>query len=117
MPASPYDVLGVSLDAEPEVVDAAYRALMKKYHPDRGRGQPAEGRERAQAINAAYDEIKGGITPPAPSEAMTVPGAAPADLGAYIVAPPPVPAGRNLAIATGITVVLLALATAIANGR
>ncbi|MFD1789703.1 DnaJ family molecular chaperone [Sphingomonas floccifaciens] len=60
-----FEILGLQPDAEPEVVDAAYRALMKKYHPDRAGGVEAE---RAQAINAAYSAIKGDravITPPA----------------------------------------------------
>jgi uncharacterized Zn finger protein (UPF0148 family) len=31
---NPYDILQVSEDAEPEVIDAAYRSLARKYHPD-----------------------------------------------------------------------------------
>lgn len=52
----PYAVLGVSRDAEMVVIEAAYRALMKKYHPDRTSGQEAERRSRE--INAAYDILK-----------------------------------------------------------
>ena len=29
-----YEDLGISRDAEPVVISAAYRALAKKYHPD-----------------------------------------------------------------------------------
>jgi curved DNA-binding protein len=50
-----YRVLQVSRDAEPEVVEKAYRALCLKYHPDR---VPEDARPRAtrrmQRINEAY---------------------------------------------------------------
>lgn len=49
-----YQTLGVSPDAEPEVIQAAYRALMRKYHPDSGQSPSVE---RAQAINTAYDVV------------------------------------------------------------
>jgi len=47
-----YAVLGVARDAEREVVDAAYRALARKYHPDVNRAPDAAGRTRA--LNEAY---------------------------------------------------------------
>lgn len=47
-----YRILGVSSDAEGEVISAAYRALMKKYHPDKN-GSDA-GDTRARQINEAY---------------------------------------------------------------
>ncbi len=50
-----YAVLQVSRDAEPEVIEKAYKALSMKYHPDRA---PASERERAnrrmRRINEAY---------------------------------------------------------------
>ncbi len=50
-----YRTLQVRPEAEPEVVDKAYRALCFKYHPDR---TPESGRRRAtermHAINEAY---------------------------------------------------------------
>lgn len=59
MSSDPHQVLGVAPDAEPEVVDAAYRALMKKYHPDRAPGDQL-AIQRAQAITSAYAALKGG---------------------------------------------------------
>lgn len=53
-----YRVLQVSRDAEPEVIEKAYKALSMKYHPDRA---PAAERERAtrrmQRINQAYSVL------------------------------------------------------------
>lgn len=48
-----YTTLGVTQDAIPEVIKAAYRAMSQKYHPDRNPGD-AEAKARMQAINAAY---------------------------------------------------------------
>jgi len=54
MPASPasYATLGLPPGADRAAVDRAYRALMKRHHPDRG-GDPA----RAASINHAYADI------------------------------------------------------------
>ncbi|MGD0857376.1 MAG: DnaJ domain-containing protein [Dehalococcoidia bacterium] len=46
-----YEVLQVSPMAEDEVIDAAYKKLAQKYHPDKN---PASA-ERMKAINNAYD--------------------------------------------------------------
>jgi len=54
--ASFYNVLGVSLDAEPEVIEAAYRALRLKYHPDRV-GADTAAQRRAQEIGEAYETL------------------------------------------------------------
>jgi curved DNA-binding protein CbpA len=58
MPAarSHYDTLNVSPDAELVVIEAAYRALMKKYHPDQG--APAESGGSAAEINRAYSVLR-----------------------------------------------------------
>jgi len=58
MPAarSHYDTLNVSPDAELVVIEAAYRALMKKYHPDQGAA--AEGGASAAEINQAYSVLR-----------------------------------------------------------
>jgi curved DNA-binding protein CbpA len=47
-----YAVLGVAPAAEQVVIRAAYRALMRRYHPDADAS--AEAAEQARAINAAY---------------------------------------------------------------
>ena len=50
-----YQILNVSSDAEPVVIEAAYRALMKKYHPDQG----ATGeRSEAAEINGAFAVLR-----------------------------------------------------------
>jgi curved DNA-binding protein CbpA len=51
-----YDVLNVAPEAEPIVVEAAYKALIKKYHPDQGAGAPAS--KDAAAINEAFALLK-----------------------------------------------------------
>jgi hypothetical protein len=52
-----YDTLNVSPDAESVVIEAAYRALMKRYHPDQGDAAPA-GAPSAAAINEAYAVLR-----------------------------------------------------------
>lgn len=53
-----YETLGVSRNSEPEVIEAAYRALMKKYHPDLWRGDPAAAETRAKLINEAFATLR-----------------------------------------------------------
>ena len=53
----PYKILGVSPDASDEEIKRAYRALAKKYHPDRNPGD-AEAARKMQEVNAAYEQIK-----------------------------------------------------------
>jgi hypothetical protein len=60
-PANLYAVLQVAPDAEPEVIDAAYRQLMRKYHPDlAGDNQDLAARlhKRAKEINQAYSVLR-----------------------------------------------------------
>jgi curved DNA-binding protein CbpA len=52
-PYSLYDVLSVTPDAQPVVIEAAYRALMKQHHPDH-----SGAAERAADINAAYSVLR-----------------------------------------------------------
>lgn len=55
----PYKVLGVSPDADEETIKKAYRALVKKYHPDRYMNTPMQdmATEKLKEINEAYDMI------------------------------------------------------------
>ncbi|NLE94072.1 MAG: J domain-containing protein [Dehalococcoidia bacterium] len=53
-----YETLQVSPTAEPEVIAAAYRALAKKYHPDRSDAADAMG--HMARLNAAYQALKSG---------------------------------------------------------
>lgn len=52
-PTGPYAVLHVAMDAPIEVCEAAYRALVKKHHPDLGGNTPA-----MQRLNAAIEQIR-----------------------------------------------------------
>lgn len=61
---NPYEVLGVSPNASEEEIKSAYRALAKKYHPDKYAGSDLAdlANEKMQEINEAYDTIcKGGF--------------------------------------------------------
>jgi curved DNA-binding protein CbpA len=51
----PYKILQVDPEAEDEVIQAAYRRLAQKYHPDRSVGQEAS--DRMVAINGAWGLI------------------------------------------------------------
>lgn len=57
----PYEVLGVARGASQAEIKAAYRELVKKYHPDNYRNNPLEGlaKEKMQEINEAYDMLTG----------------------------------------------------------
>jgi|GEM_PF-1491116 len=57
-PRSLYDILNVSHDAEGVVIEAAYRALMKKYHPDQASGGEANGSSSAAEINQAFAVLR-----------------------------------------------------------
>jgi len=50
-----YETLQVSPDAEPEVIAAAYKALARKYHPDRSRAPDAIN--RMARVNIAYQAL------------------------------------------------------------
>lgn len=56
-PSAPslYDVLEVSPRASAEVIKAAYRALMEKYHPDKhSESSRLWAEEKSRQMNAAY---------------------------------------------------------------
>lgn len=52
-----YRTLQVTRDAEPEVIERAYRALARKYHPDATGGDSGDV-ARMQAINSAYEVLR-----------------------------------------------------------
>ena len=49
-----YEVLEITPNASEEVIKAAYKALVKKYHPDNGN---VNGTEKLQLINEAYKTL------------------------------------------------------------
>lgn len=54
---NPYEVLGVSENADDETIKKAYRELVKKYHPDKYVNNPLAdlAAEKMKEINKAYD--------------------------------------------------------------
>lgn len=54
---NPYKVLGVSEDASQEEIRAAYREMVKKYHPDKYTDNPLKelANEKLKEINEAYE--------------------------------------------------------------
>lgn len=51
-----YDSLGVSRDAQPEVIKAAYKALASKYHPDKNPNN-SDAEQMMKSINEAYEVL------------------------------------------------------------
>ena len=70
-------MLGVTPEASPAEIKAAYRSLVKRHHPDAG-GDP----QRILALNAAWEvlreQVRGG-SPPAATTNPPAPGPARAD--------------------------------------
>jgi len=53
-----YEILEVDKNASPEVIEKAYKALVKKYHPDLQQGvKQEEYAEKMKIINEAYDVL------------------------------------------------------------
>ena len=54
---NPYEVLGIKPNASEAEIKAAYKALVKKYHPDKYQNNPLAdlAEEKLQEINEAYD--------------------------------------------------------------
>lgn len=57
--SNPYEVLGVNQNASQDEIKAAYRELVKKYHPDKYQNNPLSdlAEEKLQEINEAYDYL------------------------------------------------------------
>lgn len=58
---NPYEVLGVQRESSLEEIKAAYKKLVKKYHPDQYANNPLSdlAQEKLKEINQAYDELSG----------------------------------------------------------
>lgn len=56
---NPYEVLGVRQGASQDEIKAAYKTLVKKYHPDKYQNNPLAdlAEEKLQEINEAYDTL------------------------------------------------------------
>lgn len=52
-----YEILEVSINASKEVIKNAYRALIKKYHPDSYKGDKQYAEEMIKKINEAYETL------------------------------------------------------------
>lgn len=52
-----YAELGVSPQAEPDVIRAAYRALAQRYHPDKPTGAGLAAAAKMTRINRAYEVL------------------------------------------------------------
>jgi preprotein translocase subunit Sec63 len=76
----PFEILGVRPDATPEEIRAAYREQVRRYHPDKHRGNPLEELAAAKLveINRAYEILTSEPAKSAPAQ----PGAPRAVTGA-----------------------------------
>ena len=56
---NPYEVLGIKENATEEEIRAAYRELVKKYHPDKYQDNPLAdlAEEKLREVNEAYDML------------------------------------------------------------
>lgn len=52
-----YEILEISPKASDEVIKMAYKALVKKYHPDVFSGSPEVANQKMQEINKAYEVL------------------------------------------------------------
>ena len=52
----PFQVLGVSPNADEDTIKKAYRNLSKQYHPDNNPGD-RNAEERFKTVQAAYEQI------------------------------------------------------------
>ena len=63
---NPYEVLGIKEGASEEEIRAAYRELVKKYHPDKYQDNPLAdlAEQKLREVNEAYDMLMKDITNP-----------------------------------------------------
>ena len=56
---NPYEVLGIKPGASEEEIKAAYKELVKKYHPDKYIDNPLAdlAEKKLQEVNEAYDML------------------------------------------------------------
>ena len=54
-----YHILGLSFESKPEksLIDAAYKALVKLYHPDIFKGNNKDLKRKITEINEAYETL------------------------------------------------------------
>ena len=57
-----YKILQVAPDASTEVIQMAYKALAKKYHPDLNPGQEEAAQEKMKDVNEAYEILSDSMT-------------------------------------------------------
>jgi hypothetical protein len=83
----PFAILGVAPGAAERELNAAYRDLAKRWHPDRGGGE--DGARRMAEINVAYDLLRAAAQhgSPRPPAAATPGPAAHPRRGAWLGAP------------------------------
>ena len=62
---NPFEVLGLGVGAEETEIKAAYRRLVRLYHPDNNPGFPDEAAAKLRELRDAYDQALAGWTPPA----------------------------------------------------
>ncbi len=75
-PIDPYKTLQVDSEAEQEVIQAAYRRLARKYHPDLA--ETPEAADRMAAINVAWEMIGDPAARQAYDRSRATPAAEPA---------------------------------------
>lgn len=53
-----YRTLQVTRDADPEVIEKAFKVLARRYHPDTSEESPDRSHRRMQALNQAYAVLR-----------------------------------------------------------
>lgn len=79
---NPFELLGLALGAPEAEIKAAYRGLVRLYHPDNNPGFPDEAAAKLRELRDAYDQALAGWRPaPAPLAGWTAPAPAPGAAG------------------------------------